>query len=50
VGALEFGRYTLVGGSWPGWQLGVSLATTLAVALVGIVYFQKAQRSFADVI
>ena len=50
VGALEFGRYTLVGAPWPGWQLAVSLACTLGVAVVGIVYFQKAQRSFADVI
>jgi lipopolysaccharide transport system permease protein len=50
VGALEFGRYTLVGGPWPGWQLAVSLASILGFTLVGIVYFQRAQRSFADVI
>jgi ABC-type polysaccharide/polyol phosphate export permease len=50
VGALEFGRYTLVGARWPGWQLGVSLVTMLALAAIGLVYFQRSQRSFADVI
>jgi ABC-type polysaccharide/polyol phosphate export permease len=50
AGALEFGRYVLVGGAWPGWQLGVSLASSAALALVGLVYFQYSQRSFADVI
>jgi ABC-type polysaccharide/polyol phosphate export permease len=48
VGALEFGRFILVGTPWPGWQLGVSVGSTLTLAILGFVYFQHAQRSFAD--
>lgn len=50
VGPLEFGRYILVGGPWPGWQLAVSLASASLLALAGLLYFQYAQRSFADYI
>jgi ABC-type polysaccharide/polyol phosphate export permease len=50
VGVLEFGRFVLVGGPWPGWQIGVSVASAVLVAIVGLVYFQFAQRSFADYI
>lgn len=50
VGTLNFGRYTLVGAAWPGWQLGVSVLSMLALAVGSLVYFQYAQRSFADVI
>lgn len=50
VGTLEFGRYTLLGSAWPGWQLAVSTASMLGLAATGLVYFQHAQRAFADVI
>jgi ABC-2 type transport system permease protein/lipopolysaccharide transport system permease protein len=50
VGPLEFGRFVLVAGPWPGWQLAVSVGSALLVAVVGLVYFQFAQRSFADYI
>jgi ABC-type polysaccharide/polyol phosphate export permease len=50
VGVLEFGRFALVGGPWPGWQIGVSVASAVVIAIVGLVYFQFAQRSFADYI
>jgi ABC-type polysaccharide/polyol phosphate export permease len=50
VGALEFGRFVLVAGPWPGWQLGVSLTSALLIALAGLFYFQHAQRAFADYI
>jgi ABC-2 type transport system permease protein/lipopolysaccharide transport system permease protein len=50
VGALEMGRFVLVGGAWPGWPIAVSLASALAFAVGGLLYFQSAQRSFADVI
>lgn len=50
VGALEFGRFILVGTPWPGWQLGVSVGSTLTLAVLGFIYFQHAQRSFADYI
>jgi ABC-2 type transport system permease protein/lipopolysaccharide transport system permease protein len=50
VGPLALGRWILVDGPWPGWQLAVSIASSLALALGGLLYFQQAQRSFADVI
>lgn len=50
VGVLEFGRFVLVGGPWPGWQLGVSLASAAVIAIAGLIYFQSAQRTFADYI
>jgi ABC-2 type transport system permease protein/lipopolysaccharide transport system permease protein len=50
VGTLELGRFVLIGGRWPGWVMGVSFVSALLVALAGVAYFQKAQRSFADVI
>jgi ABC-2 type transport system permease protein/lipopolysaccharide transport system permease protein len=50
VGALEFGRFILVGTPWPGWQLGVSIGSMLTLAVLGFIYFQHAQRSFADYI
>lgn len=50
VGVLEFGRWVLVDGPWPGWSLLVSVLSALTVTAGGVLYFQRAQRSFADVI
>lgn len=50
VGTLEFGRFILVGTPWPGWLLAVSVGTMLTLAVLGFIYFQHAQRSFADYI
>jgi len=50
VGTLELGRFTLLGAPWPGWQLAVSGTVMLTIALLGLVYFQRSQRFFADVI
>lgn len=50
VGVLELGRYVLVGAAWPGWSLALSTASALVLSALGLVYFQRAQRSFADVI
>jgi ABC-2 type transport system permease protein/lipopolysaccharide transport system permease protein len=50
VGVLELGRFVLVGGSWPGAVLAVSTAVAVLVAVSGVAYFQRASRSFADVI
>lgn len=50
VGALELGRFVLIGAPWPGPQVFVSIAAALVVAVGGLVYFQHAQRTFADVI
>lgn len=50
VGVLEFGRFVLVSGSAPDATLAVSTVVALLLGLGGIVYFQRASRSFADVI
>jgi ABC-type polysaccharide/polyol phosphate export permease len=50
VGALEFGRFVLVGAPWPGVQLAVSSVSMVVLAVVGTAYFQRTQRSFADII
>jgi ABC-type polysaccharide/polyol phosphate export permease len=50
VGVIELGRWSLLGTPWPGWPLLVSATTAGVVLSSGLVYFQRAQRSFADVI
>ena len=50
AGALELGRFVLVDGPWPGWSIVVSLASAVVLAVVGLLYFQHAQRTFADYI
>ncbi|MGR7024935.1 ABC transporter permease [Geodermatophilus sp. URMC 62] len=50
VGVIDLGRWALLGASWPGWSLAVSSASTLLILLGGLRYFDRAQRSFADVI
>lgn len=50
VGVLELGRFVLVGGPWPGTVLAVSSAVAVLLAVLGIRYFLRASRAFADVI
>lgn len=50
VGVLELGRFVLVDGPAPDSTLWVSVAVALVVAVGGVVHFQRAARSFADVI
>jgi ABC-type polysaccharide/polyol phosphate export permease len=50
VGVLELGRFVLIGASAPHRSLWVSVAVAIAVAIGGVLYFQRAARSFADVI
>jgi ABC-type polysaccharide/polyol phosphate export permease len=50
VGVLEMGRFVLVGASWPGPALFVSLGVAVMLAVGGVIYFQRAQRAFADLI
>ncbi|HEV8299215.1 MAG TPA: ABC transporter permease [Acidimicrobiales bacterium] len=49
-GVLELARWVFVGASWPGLTLLASLMSTVVLAMAGLAYFQRAQRSFADVI
>jgi ABC-2 type transport system permease protein/lipopolysaccharide transport system permease protein len=50
VGVLELGRWVLLDAPWPGPSLFVSVAAALVLAAGGVLYFQGAQRQFADVI
>lgn len=50
AGAIELGRWVLVGGPWPGASLAVSVLSAVLLAAGGTLYFQRAQRAFADVI
>lgn len=50
VGVLELGRFVLIGGGAPDRTLWVSVAVAVAVTVGGVLYFQRAARSFADVI
>jgi ABC-2 type transport system permease protein/lipopolysaccharide transport system permease protein len=47
---LELARFVLIGASWPGPAVFVSMATAILFAAAGLAYFQSAQRAFADVI
>lgn len=50
VGVLEFGRFVLVGAPVSGPEIVLSFGVALLLAAVGLVHFQRAQRTFADVI
>jgi ABC-type polysaccharide/polyol phosphate export permease len=50
AGLLGLARWSLLGAPWPGWPAAVSLGTLLLVLGTGLVYFTRAERSFADVI
>ena len=47
---VELARVVLVGAEWPGTLIVVSVASAALLAVGGLIYFQRAQRSFADVI
>ena len=52
VGVIDGFRWAILGGSstfyWPGFL--ISLALTLVLLYVGILYFRKTERAFADII
>jgi len=50
LGIIEFGRWSLLGATWPGWTVAVSGASAAIILLTGLSYFRRAERSFADVI
>ncbi len=50
AGVLGIVRWSLLDTPWPGWPVLVSLTTLLAVLCTGMLYFSRAERSFADVI
>ena len=50
AGVIEGFRWSLAGQSWPGPEVFLSLAVGLALLATGVLYFQHAERRFADVI
>ena len=50
VGVLESFRWSMLGTDWPGTLLLIPLATGVLLLFSGALYFERAQRSFADVI
>lgn len=50
VGALEAYRWMLLDASFPAMELGIGLVTTVVLLISGLLYFQRAERTFADVI
>ena len=50
AGVVEGFRWALVGAPWPGSGVWVSLTTTVVVLVMGVIYFERAERRFADVI
>ncbi len=50
VGAVETGRFVLVGAPCPGLIAAISCGVTVLLAVMGATFFQRASRTFADVI
>ncbi|HEX6207115.1 MAG TPA: ABC transporter permease [Actinomycetota bacterium] len=50
AGVLEGFRWALAGAAWPGSVVFLSLGTALVLLAAGVLYFQHAERRFADVI
>ena len=50
VGVIELGRCALLGTEWPGRPVAVSAVAAAVLFVSGSWYFQRAERSFADVI
>ena len=50
AGVIELGRWSLLGGPWPGWTLLISVSSSALLLASGLAYFRRAERSFADVI
>jgi lipopolysaccharide transport system permease protein len=50
AGPIEGFRWSLLGGSWPGPEVFVSIATAVVVLVGGVLYFLRMERRFADVI
>lgn len=50
AGVVEGSRWALVGTRWPGNDVFISLSAAVVLLVVGIAFFQHAERRFADVI
>jgi lipopolysaccharide transport system permease protein len=50
AGVLDGFRWAMLGAPWPGSRLVLSLGVTAALLISGVLYFQRVERRFADVI
>jgi lipopolysaccharide transport system permease protein len=50
AGVIEGFRWSLIGLPWPGPYLFVSVASSIVVLIIGVAYFERTERRFADVI
>jgi lipopolysaccharide transport system permease protein len=50
AGIVEGFRWAVVGATWPGSGVYVSLAATIVLLVAGVAYFERSERRFADVI
>lgn len=50
VAPIELFRWTTLGGDLPGAMVAISLASSVVLVALGLVYFQRNERAFADVI
>jgi ABC-2 type transport system permease protein/lipopolysaccharide transport system permease protein len=50
TGVIGLARWSLLATPWPGWPLAVSAAAVAFILVGGLVYFRRAERTFADVI
>ena len=50
AGVVEGFRWAAVGTPWPGPAVFISLFTSLAILVVGVAYFERSERQFADII
>ncbi|HZU59671.1 MAG TPA: ABC transporter permease [Solirubrobacteraceae bacterium] len=50
VGLIDSFRWCLVGTPFPGAEVAVSAATTLLVFGIGVAYFARTERQFADIV
>jgi lipopolysaccharide transport system permease protein len=50
AGVVEGFRWALVGTPWPGNEVFISLTISIVMLVGGVVYFEHAERRFADVI
>lgn len=48
VGVVQGFRWALLGSSSPGWSLGVSIASSLVLLVIGLVVFRRLEDTFAD--
>jgi lipopolysaccharide transport system permease protein len=50
VGVLEGFRWAMLGTDWPGWLMVFPVLSSVFLLVTGVLYFERAESTFADVI